>query len=411
MNRLTTDVLIIGGGAAGMSSALSAAKTGADVTLLEREPIAGGVLNQCIHNGFGLQFYHEELTGPEFASRLQREMSEEGVSMIGESYVRHIDVREKKAVVLSPKGAFEISAKALVISSGARERPFGSLLIQGYRPSGILPAGLAQRYVNLENYLPGKRAVVLGSGDIGLIMARRLTLEGVEVVAVIERMPYPGGLTRNIVQCLEDYDIPLLLSTTVTKVFGKGRLEEVEITKVGERFVPIPGTSSRLKVDTLILSAGLLPQVEDFDDDLTIDPINRGFVVSNTGESSVEGVFAAGNNVAVFDLVDYVAAEGWIAGRHAALYALGKNTSGDRVPVVRGDNVGVVVPGIVDMDEHVRLYVRLKNPMDEGTLVLKELGLEKSFSYGVPSEMIQMVIKKEKLMPLIDAKRLTVEVH
>ena len=242
-------------------------------------------------------------------------------------------------------------------------------------------------------------------------MARRLTLEGVEVVAVIERMPYPGGLTRNIVQCLEDYDIPLLLSTTVTKVFGKGRLEEVEITKVDERFVPIPGTSSRLKVDTLILSAGLLPQVEDFDDDLTIDPINRGFVVSNTGESSVEGVFAAGNNVAVFDLVDYVAAEGWIAGRHAALYALGKNTSGDRVPVVRGDNVGVVVPGIVDMDEHVRLYVRLKNPMDKGTLVLKELGLEKSFSYGVPSEMIQMVIKKEKLMPLIDAKRLTVEVH
>ncbi|MBN2218786.1 MAG: FAD-dependent oxidoreductase [Kosmotogaceae bacterium] len=411
MKRLTTDVLVIGGGAAGMSSALSAAKAGVGVTLLEREPVAGGVLNQCIHNGFGLQFYHEELTGPEFASRLQREMSEEGVSMIGECYIRHIDVKEKKATVLSPKGAFEISARALVISSGARERPFGSLLIQGHRPSGILPAGVVQRYVNLENYLPARRAVVLGSGDIGLIMARRLTLEGVEIVAVIERMPYPGGLTRNIVQCLEDYGIPLVLSTTVTKVIGRGRLEEVEISKVDERFVPIFGTSSRLKVDTLILSAGLLPQVEDFDDDLTVDPINRGFVVSNTGESSVEGVFAAGNNVAVYDLVDYVAAEGWIAGRHAALYALGKNTPGKKVPVVRGDNVGVVAPGIVDMEEHVRLYVRLKNPMEEGTLILKELGLEKSFSYGVPSEMIQMVINKEKLMPLIDAGRLTVEVH
>ncbi len=219
MKRLTTDVLVIGGGAAGMACALSAAKTGVEVTLLEREPVVGGVLNQCIHNGFGLQFYQEELTGPEFAVRLQNEMNQEKVTVIGESYVREIDVINKRAMVLSPQGAFEILSKAVVISTGARERPFGSLLIQGDRPSGIMPAGLAQRYVNLENYLPSRKAVVLGSGDIGLIMARRLTLEGVEVVGVVERMPYPGGLTRNIVQCLEDYEIPLLLSTTVTKVF------------------------------------------------------------------------------------------------------------------------------------------------------------------------------------------------
>ncbi|HCO70405.1 MAG TPA: pyridine nucleotide-disulfide oxidoreductase [Mesotoga infera] len=411
MKRLTTDVLVIGGGAAGMACALSAAKTGVEVTLLEREPVVGGVLNQCIHNGFGLQFYQEELTGPEFAVRLQNEMNQEKVTVIGESYVREIDVINKRAMVLSPQGAFEILSKAVVISTGARERPFGSLLIQGDRPSGIMPAGLAQRYVNLENYLPSRKAVVLGSGDIGLIMARRLTLEGVEVVGVVERMPYPGGLTRNIVQCLEDYDIPLLLSTTVTKVLGNGRLEEIEISEVDESFMPVPGTSRRLKADTLILSAGLLPQVEDFDNDLRIDHINKGFLVSNTGESSVEGVFAAGNNVAIFDLVDYVAAEGWIAGRHAALYALGESTSGDRVPVVRGENVGVLVPGIVDMEENLRLYIRLRKPMNEGTVILKELDFEKAFSYGVPSEMIQIVMNKEKLAPLMGAGRLTVEVR
>ncbi|MGC9322280.1 MAG: NAD(P)/FAD-dependent oxidoreductase [Kosmotogaceae bacterium] len=411
MKRLITDVLVIGGGAAGMACALSAAKTGVEVTLLEREPVVGGVLNQCIHNGFGLQFYQEELTGPEFAVRLQNEMNQEKVTVIGESYVREIDVINKRAMVLSPQGAFEILSKAVVISTGARERPFGSLLIQGDRPSGIMPAGLAQRYVNLENYLPSRKAVVLGSGDIGLIMARRLTLEGVEVVGVVERMPYPGGLTRNIVQCLEDYEIPLLLSTTVTKVLGNGRLEEIEISEVDESFMPVPGTSRRLKADTLILSAGLLPQVEDFDNDLRIDHINKGFLVSNTGESSVEGVFAAGNNVAIFDLVDYVAAEGWIAGRHAALYALGESTSGDRVPVVRGENVGVLVPGIVDMEENLRLYIRLRKPMNEGTVILKELGFEKAFSYGVPSEMIQIVMNKEKLAPLMGAGRLTVEVR
>ncbi|MDD2333447.1 MAG: FAD-dependent oxidoreductase [Mesotoga sp.] len=411
MKRLITDVLVIGGGAAGMACALSAAKTGVEVTLLEREPVVGGVLNQCIHNGFGLQFYQEELTGPEFAVRLQNEMNQEKVTVIGESYVREIDVIKKRAMVLSPLGAFEISSKAVVISTGARERPFGSLLIQGDRPSGIMPAGLAQRYVNLENYLPSRKAVVLGSGDIGLIMARRLTLEGVEVVGVVERMPYPGGLTRNIVQCLEDYEIPLLLSTTVTKVMGNGRLEEIEISDVDESFMPIPGTSRRLKADTLILSAGLLPQVEDFDNDLIVDPINKGFLVSNTGESSIEGVFAAGNDVAIFDLVDYVAAEGWIAGRHAALFALGESTSGDRVPVLRGENVGVLVPGIVDMEEHLRLYIRLRKPMNEGTVVLKELDFEKAFSYGVPSEMIQIVINKEKLAPLFSAGRLTVEVR
>jgi NADPH-dependent 2,4-dienoyl-CoA reductase/sulfur reductase-like enzyme len=411
LKREKTDVLVIGGGAAGMACALSAAKEGVYVTLLERESSVGGVLNQCIHNGFGLQFYHQELTGPEFASRLIDEMNIENVKIINQSYVRDIDVRKRVAQVLSPDGAYEIQAGALVISTGARERPFGSLLIPGDRPAGIMPAGVAQRYVNLENRIPARKAMVLGSGDIGLIMARRLTLEGVEVVGVLERMSYPGGLTRNIVQCLEDFDIPLHLSTTVTEVRGEGRLESVEISKVDENFTPVPGTSRTIDVDALILSAGLLPQVEDFSDDLEVDPVNRGFLVSNTCESSVEGVFAAGNNVAVFDLVDYVAAEGWIAGRHAALFSRGVNTSGDRVPVFRGKNIGVLVPGIVDMEEHLRLYIRLRKPMEKGVVILKELKIEKKFSYGVPSEMIQLVVNREKLQPLMNYGRLTVEVQ
>lgn len=410
MKRLETDVLIIGGGAAGMACALGAAREGAHATLLEREDSVGGVLNQCIHNGFGLQFYREELTGPEFASKLLAEMTAENTSIISESYVRDIDLNNKLARVLSPEGAYEIKARALVLATGARERPFGQLLISGDRPSGIMTAGLAQRYVNLENRLPGKKALILGSGDIGLIMARRLTLEGVEVVGVLERMPYPGGLTRNVVQCLEDFDIPLHLSTTVIGVKGANRLESVEVARVDEKFVPIPNSSKIIEVDTLILSAGLLPQVEDFQDRLEVDSFNRGFLVSNTCESSLEGVFAAGNNVAVFDLVDYVASEGWIAGRHAALYARGKCSSGDRVPILRGKNIGVLVPGMVELEEHLRLYLRLTKPMDRGTVLLRELGIEKKFSYGVPSEMIQLVVNKEKLEPLMGAGKLTVEV-
>lgn len=410
MKQLITDVLVIGGGAAGMAAALSAAREGVHVTLLERENDTGGVLNQCIHNGFGLHFYHEELTGPEFAWKLEGEMSTENVKIICESYVREIDVKEKKALVISPDGAYEIDAKSVVIATGARERPFGALMIAGDRPSGIFTAGLAQKFVNLENRVPGNKALVLGSGDIGLIMARRLTLEGMEVVGVVERMPYPGGLTRNVVQCLDDFDIPLYLSHTVTEVKGNGRLEKVTVSKVDEKFSPIAGTEIEFDVDTLILSAGLIPQVEDFDETLETDSINKGFVVSNMCETSTEGVFAAGNNVAVFDLVDYVAAEGWIAGLHAARYAQGKTTSGDRVPAVRGDNVGILVPGLVDPEENLRIYIRLRKPMDKGTIVLKELGIEKKFTYGVPSEMLQVVVNKEKLSVLPEIGRLTVEV-
>ena len=410
MRHLMTDVLVIGGGAAGMASALSAAKEGAMVTLIEREDETSGVLNQCIHNGFGLHFYHEEFIGPEFAWKLEDEISKENIKIICQSYVREIDVKNKRTLVISPEGAYDIESKSIVIATGARERPFGALMIAGDRPSGIFTAGLAQRFVNLENRLPGKKALVLGSGDIGLIMARRLTLEGMEVVGVVERMPYPGGLTRNIVQCLDDFNIPLYLSHTVTEVKGSGRLQRVIVSKVDEQFRPIEGTKMEFSVDTLILSAGLIPQVENFDDELLIDPVNRGFLVSNLCETSTEGVFAAGNNVAVFDLVDYVAAEGWVAGRHAARYAHNETIGGDRIPAVRGSNVSVLVPGLIDPEEHLRIYLRLSKPMDKGVLVLRELGIKKEFTYGVPSEMVQLVVNKEKLKVLSKIGRLTVEV-
>ncbi|WP_156173165.1 NAD(P)/FAD-dependent oxidoreductase [Kosmotoga pacifica] len=408
MEHIKTDVLVIGGGAAGMAAALSASREGVMVTLLEREKKTGGVLNQCIHHGFGLQFYRQELTGPEFAHKLQLEMNQHSVNVISESYVRHIDTMRKYVEVLSPDGVFIIQARAIVLSTGARERPFGSLMIPGDRPAGIYTAGLAQRMVNLENTLPGRRALILGSGDIGLIMARRLTLEGMEVLGVVERLPYPGGLTRNVVQCLEDYGIPLHLSHTVVEVRGKKRLERVLLSKVDENFNIIPGTQRWLKIDTLILSAGLIPQVEDLGEGLETDPVNRGFAVSNSCETSVEGIFAAGNNVAVFDLVDYVAAEGWIAGKNAALHARGERRKSPGIPIVRGKNVGVLVPTFIDPSEHLRVYLRLRKPMDRGVVISKELDIETPFNYGTPSEMIQFVINRDKLQGLKKAVKIEV---
>jgi len=408
IQQLKTGVLVIGGGAAGMAAALSASRAGVEVTLLEREEKTGGVLNQCIHHGFGLQFYRQELTGPEFAYRLQNEMAQHSVKIISESYVRHIDTKNKYVKVISPEGVFTIQAKAIVLATGARERPFGALQIPGDRPAGIYVAGLAQRMVNLENTLPGKRALILGSGDIGLIMARRLTLEGMEVLGVVERLPYAGGLTRNVVQCLEDYDIPLYLSHTVVEVRGRRRLERVLVSEVDDNFKPINGTQKWFDIDTLVLSAGLIPQVEDLGENLEIDAINKGFAVSNTCETSVTGIFAAGNNVAVFDLVDYVAAEGWIAGQNAAQTVQDKKRTSKRIPLIRGKNVGILVPSYITPEEHLRVYLRLRKPMDKGTVVLKELNIEKPFQYGVPSEMINFVVNRDKLQELKKPVRIEV---
>jgi NADPH-dependent 2,4-dienoyl-CoA reductase/sulfur reductase-like enzyme len=411
MKNRETDILVIGGGAAGMAASLSASKQNKHVTLLEREDDTGGVLNQCIHHGFGVQFYQEELTGPEFSARLHGEMSEQNVEVICESYVRNLDVHKKIAEIFSPQGAYTIKAKSVVLATGARERPFGALLIPGDRPSGIFPAGLAQRFVNLENHLPGKKAIILGSGDIGLIMARRLHLEGMDVIGVVERLSYAGGLTRNVVQCLEDFEIPLYLSHTISEVRGSQRLEAVKMVKVDDSLNPIDGTEKWIEVDTLILSAGLVPHVEDFADERALDPVNKGFIVSNTGETVYPGIFAAGNNVAIYDLVDYVAAEGWIAGKNAALYAEGNLNKTRHIDIRRGKNVSVLVPNKVTTEEHLRIYVRLNEPIDEGKIIISELGIKKEFKYGVPSEMLQLTVNKTKLSKLLhDKDNITVEV-
>lgn len=386
---MKVDVVVIGGGAAGMAAALKASEQGARVVLVERDERVGGILNQCIHNGFGLHYFREELTGPEYAERFKKALEEKDIEVLTNTFVKALDVREKKLVVVSEDGIRILETKALVYAAGARERAFGSLMIPGDRPSGIFTAGVAQRFMNVENRLPGKRALILGSGDIGLIMARRLTLEGVEVVGVVERLPYPGGLLRNVIQCLEDFGIPLFLSSTVVEVRGRERLEEVVVAKVDENFQPIPGTEKVFEVDTLILSVGLIPQIELLEDLIEVNPTSKGIATSNLGQTSEGWIFAAGNCTAIYDLVDYVTYEGEMAGKYAALYAKGERF-GPKVAVKAGENVMVVQPNWYDPSEELTLYVRTRKVIEKGRLVVGSF--EKTFEELVPSEMLRVKI-------------------
>jgi len=391
---MKVDVVVIGGGAAGMAAALKASEQGARVVLVERDERVGGILNQCIHNGFGLHYFREELTGPEYAERFKKALEEKDIEVLTNTFVKALDVREKKLVVVSEDGIRILETKALVYAAGARERTFGSLMIPGDRPSGIFTAGVAQRFMNVENRLPGKRALILGSGDIGLIMARRLTLEGVEVVGVVERLPYPGGLLRNVIQCLEDFGIPLFLSSTVVEVRGRERLEEVVVAKVDENFQPIPGTEKVFEVDTLILSVGLIPQIELLEDSVEVNPTSKGIATSNLGQTSEGWIFAAGNCTVIYDLVDYVTYEGEMAGKYAALYAKGERF-GPKVAVKAGENVMVVQPNWYDPSEELTLYVRTRKVIEKGRLVVGSF--EKTFEELVPSEMMRVKIPRRYL--------------
>lgn len=391
---MKTDVLVIGAGAAGMAAALSAAKNGARVILTDRDERAGGILNQCIHNGFGLHYFKEELTGPEYAERFSTLLEDYEITLLTDCHV-HTVKPDRKAVLVSPKGVFEVEAESIVYTAGARERPFGTLMIPGDRPSGIFTAGVAQKYMNIENRIIGRRALILGSGDIGMIMARRLTLEGVEVVAVIERLPYSGGLLRNVIQCLEDYNIPLYLSSTVVEVRGKERLEEVVVAQVDNNYRPIPGTERIFKVDTLVLSVGLIPQVELLWGLVQLDPISKGVSCSNIGQSSSEWIFSAGNCTVVYDLVDYVTMEGEKAGKYAAHYVKGERFEAG-VPIEIGENVGVIFPRRYVSGEDLVLYVRSKKPIEKATLVVGNF--ERRFEDVMPSEMIRVKIPSVKIM-------------
>ena len=380
------EVVVVGAGAAGMAAAKGAAGKGAHVLLLDNENWVGGILQQCIHNGFGIHRYKEELTGPEFAERLKKEIPNDVEVMTG-AFVHRIFPNERKLIAISRNGIEEIHYESMVFATGARERTFQSLLIPGTRPAGIYTAGQAQRMINIDGYLPGKRVLVLGSGDVGLIMARRMHLEGMEVVGVIERLPYPGGLRRNVKQCLEDFDIPLHLSHTVVRVEGFPRLEKVIVSKVDENFNPIPGTEKEFNVDTLIVSVGLIPVKKLL---AKFVEVEGGILVSSAGQTSVDSIFAAGNVTTIFDLVDYVANEGEKAGENAALYAKGK-FEGKRIPVKKGKGVKVLHPKWYDPSSHLSVYLRVEKPMKRAVVRIGKYEIEAEDL--TPAEMVHVEIE------------------
>jgi NADPH-dependent 2,4-dienoyl-CoA reductase/sulfur reductase-like enzyme len=344
------DIVIIGAGPAGMAAAIEAKRSGAgSVLVIDRDIETGGILNQCIHSGFGLHMFSEELTGPEYAERYSKALKESGAHVMLDTMVMGLqcDGREKTVRAINPvSGIMEIQAKAVILAMGCRERTRGAIQIPGDRPSGVLTAGTAQRYVNSEGYRIGKKAVVLGSGDIGLIMARRLTLEGAKVLACVEIMPYSSGLNRNIVQCLDDFSIPLLLSHTVTRIVGRRRLEGVVIAEVDSERKPVAGTERFVECDTLLLSVGLIPENEITDGaGIELDPRTRGPFVDGSMETSMEGIFACGNVVHVNDLADHVSLEGERAGRSAAEYVrAGADAPGRQIGVLAGTGVSYIVP-------------------------------------------------------------------
>ena len=345
------DLVIVGGGPAGLAAAYSAWQHGLrDILILERDNELGGILNQCIHAGFGLHTFHQELTGPEYAQRYIDAVHERGIPAWTDCMVLDITPDRVLTVTGRAVGLQQIRAQAVVLAMGCRERPRGALNIAGTRPAGIWSAGTAQRMVNMEGYLPGRQVVILGSGDIGLIMARRMTLEGAKVLACVELMPYSGGLTRNIVQCLEDYGIPLYLSHTITDIKGHERVEQVTVSQVGPDRRPIPGTEMVFDCDTVLLSVGLIPENElTRQAGIAMDRRTSGAVVFENMETGVPGIFACGNVVHVHDLVDYVSAESERAGAAAAAWVQGKHAAGEALELKNGDGVSYTVP------QHLRL--------------------------------------------------------
>lgn len=360
------ELVVIGGGPAGLAAAVAAWEEGVrDLLILEREESLGGILNQCIHNGFGLHMFKEELTGPEYAQRYIDQVHERNIPYLCGTMV--LDLSPGRVVTaVNREGMLQLKAKSVVLAMGCRERPKGALNIPGDRPVGVYTAGTAQKFVNLDGYMPGRKVVILGSGDIGLIMARRMTLEGAEVSAVVELMPYSGGLTRNIVQCLDDYDIPLKLSHTVTRVVGRDRLEGVEVSAVDENRVPIAGSEEYIPCDTMLLSVGLLPENElSRAAAVELSPVTGGAVVGESLQTNIEGVFACGNVLHVHDLVDFVSEESAAAGRHAARYIHGAAWhAGDGVPVVAENGVRYTVPFQIHpgrVEESVDIRFRVEN--------------------------------------------------
>lgn len=399
----TIDLLVIGGGSAGMAAAIQAKKEGIDdILIVERDENLGGILNQCIHNGFGLTEFKEELTGPEYLNRFVEQVKELGIPYMTNSMV--IDMTREKIVTISnkDKGVEIVKARAIVMATGCYERGAGAIQIPGDRCAGIITAGTAQKYLNIHGYLCGKRIVILGSGDIGLIMARRLTLEGAKVICVSELMPYSNGLNRNIAQCLNDYDIPLYLSRSVSKVIGKDRLEKVVLSAVDDKMQFIPGTEMEIECDTLILSVGLVPYISLLDYIDCPTSTTKGAKVNEHMETMIEGIFSCGNCLHVHDVVDFVTDEGRLAGHGAAEYLKGELKRGEKIIVTPKDGISYVVPQEINKDneEEVTFKFRVRKPVKDVNLIIESNGeqIAKIFKpVLIPSEMVMVKLGHDKL--------------
>ena len=411
------DLVVIGGGSGGLSAAISAYDNGVkNILVLEKEEYLGGILLQCIHNGFGLHTFKEELTGPEYADRFVKELLNRNIEYKTSSFVSEIRKDHNGFVVVYSnisEGIVTINSKTIVAATGCSERTRGEISMQGDRPSGVMTAGLAQKYLNIEGYLVGKNVFILGSGDIGLIMARRMKLEGANVLGVAELMPYSNGLNRNIVQCLEDYNIPLYLSHTVKKVIGKERLEEVIIQKVDENLNYIEGTEISFKCDTLLLSVGLIPNNPLLVSlGVKMHPKTKGPIVDEYLQTNVSGVFACGNSLHVHDLVDFVTSEGFICGKSVSKYLNNELKIKETVNIINGAGVSYVLPKTIYLNDDpiFKLNFRVNKPYKDVTLVIKQNDkVVKTFKkpYLIPAEMESVVLLKKDVVSIDD---ITIEV-
>lgn len=414
-NSSMYDVAVIGGGPAGLAAALSAKENGAQsVVVIERDRELGGILNQCIHSGFGLHEFKEELSGPEYAERFIDQVRQTDIDVYLDAMVTNITA-EKVITVVDRNGIREIKATAVVLAMGCRERTAGAIALKGYRPAGVYTAGMAQRIINMEGYMVGKEVVIYGSGDIGLIMARRMTLEGAVVKAVVEIMPFSSGLNRNIAQCLEDFNIPLLLGHSIEFVHGKERVEGVTIAQLDANRTPMPNSEQYIACDTVLLSVGLIPENElSQKAGIHLNPLTNGAVVDSTMQTGVAGIFSCGNVLHVHDIVDFVTRESRVAGKNAGLYAAGAVLPSQKIDCKAGQGVRYVMPNKILTDSHEKtdLYLRVDNKYADARIIVSsgdEILAKKKIKQMIPSEMITIPLTPQKISTVTEPILVTVE--